>query len=157
MNTYVLSYRNDPLVKTKNSASTFTPSSLEFIALRQNLGITHCYDTVTRQIYVKGSDESGYRGEWYTLDNSRKITVTSWSPNVVTLALGSPVFHKTSDILVLNQNYNSGWYGEKNGKLYPAESLHGLLSIPVTSTDQSVTFRFLPYRGFFEQMKRAVN
>lgn len=127
----------------------FTPWSLEYSAIRKNIGVIDCYDSITATRHAMGSDDARYRGEWYLLNGARTATQSYWSPQKLLFVLDE---QEADDVLVVNQNYYPGWYVTLGTKQRPAENHGGLLAVSVTAQDREITFAFIPYRYLIDQL-----
>ncbi len=132
-------------------SKVFSPYSHEFIALRENIGTVSCYDAITDTVFAVGNDDESYRGEWYTALGDRKVTLVSWTPHSISLAVERGKTN-TADMLVLNQNYYPGWYVHEENQLRPAYNYKGLLASPINEHSQRITFVYKPYRGLLDQV-----
>jgi len=68
-----LSYRPDIIPKSLENTMMFSPWSLEYIALQNNISVINCYDSITKKRYATGKNSPDYRGEWYMENNSKKL------------------------------------------------------------------------------------
>ena len=79
--------------------------------------------------------------------NSSRISenISFWSPNkiVVSVSFVSNT-SSASDILVLNQNYISGWHATVDGTPREVLNVNGLLGVAVDSSDREVVFYYSP-------------
>jgi hypothetical protein len=80
-----------------------------------------------------------YRGEAYLVNNEGSASITEFSPNRIVV----DVYAKQKDLLVLNQNYYTGWSvkGNRRGR---AKNFKGLISHPVNPGHQQIIFYYLP-------------
>lgn len=112
-----------------------------------NHGLLNCYERflVTPAAFPKSSLSgvvyADYPGEAFLNNSKQSETISFWSPNKVLVSLSKVV---DKDILVLNQNYISGW--KINADRNPREVLNvnGLVGVAVTSSDREVMFDYSP-------------
>jgi len=143
------SYAQNIIPKQYENTDTFTPLSLEYVAIQNNIGTTQCYDSITEKIAAKPLESFDYRGEWYLKYGPGNVALKYWSPNVFifNLTLNKPNQH---DLLVVNQNYFPGWFVSLDGKKWQeAKMENGLIAAKVSQVNKTITFKFLPYRKFF--------
>jgi hypothetical protein len=115
-------------------------------AVLLNIGNANCYcafselaqNKVTSKV-LNGKINPLYKGEAYLLHGSGNATLSSFSPNVVTINLDA----RANDTLIFNQNYFAGWYTK-----YPTDktvlSYNGLISVNVQPSDKQITLSYLP-------------
>lgn len=116
-------------------SSTYGASSSHYPALLMNAGAVNCYETafVPRRAVPRGN--ASYRGEAYIAEGSGVVGTSEWSPNRLryTINVWEP------GVLVVNQNYASGW-AASDGR--PVESHDGLISVKVGLSDHEVELRY---------------
>jgi hypothetical protein len=84
-----------------------------------------------------GVGDKGYRGEAFIPEGAGTATVTSWTPNAVTVEVHGA---QAGEHLVLNQNYDPGW-SASGRKL---ENWKDTLSAGLDAADATVVFRYRP-------------
>src|SRR5262249_15330042 len=77
---------------------------------------------------------SDYRGEQY-LERPGQVTARAWSPNRLAYSVASP----TSNVLVVNQNYDPGWQAEPGASVFDDRG-RPAVSIPAGQTTVSLTY-----------------
>ena len=118
------------------------PYTNMFPILLENKGTVNCYEKMNLGINSEAKEDwrgkllLDYRGEAYLVGKMGNVSITYFSPNRIKVSVNST----DEDILVLNQNYDSGWKSDKK----KVESYHGLISTRVTSKDKEITFYYLP-------------
>lgn len=105
--------------------------------LLHNTGTSNGYDALPIPVHVLPRNSAGYRGEFY-FQNGGVPQIVSWQPDRWQLRLGA----STTDILVVNQNFDPGWKTDPPAKLVNAG---GLLGRPVSPSDRSMVFYYLPF------------
>ncbi len=67
------------------------------------------------------------------------VYISSWSPNKITITVNA----SDHGLVVLNQNYYSGWNvrGDRDRKI---EEIDGLLAVRVSPEDERIELRYLP-------------
>lgn len=118
-----VSYVANTIPADAEHTKAFLPYSYEFPEVRNNTGVIQCYDAITGKTFATGTDQEGYRGEWYTLHNTRSVSLVSWTPHAVQIALG-PASSDRPDALILNQNYYPGWHVRTGQNVSPAHNIH---------------------------------
>ncbi len=87
-----------------------------------NMGTLECYEYTDIKTNAVGYDQGGYKGEQY-LTGPGMLKLTRWTPNA--LSYDVTVFAPT--VLIVNQNYESGWHlAEGVGKV---SSENGLIAV----------------------------
>jgi hypothetical protein len=124
----------------------FEPWSAEYKALRNNIGVINCSYTLTGTVAAISSTNSAYKGEWYTQQDSRVISLIKWTPQEISLSLAKKNSQLKEDILILNQNYFPGWYVKRGTMLTEAENTNGLISTRIHE-EKTIQFIYLPYRA----------
>lgn len=76
---------------------------------------------------TRPADDIDYQGEFYLLGGSGAVTVTSFTPNKITLSVNV----QDRDYLIVNQNYDSGW--KTPGRVILNHE--GLLAVEVSPAD----------------------
>ncbi len=115
--------------------------------LRANSGVLREYENIAvPRGKIRLVSDADYRGEAYLVREHGTARTTHWSMARVEIALDV----QSTDRLVLNQNYFSGWKVVRHGtdgtiERVPAEaSAEGLVSIAVEPEDQRIEFYYLP-------------
>jgi len=117
------------------------PFSTQYVNMLQNIGTLNCYERVHPEVRAialandEGELNPAYKGEAYLLRQDAKPEV-EFSPNRFTVEVTSG----TEDTLVLNQNYDQGWYSDA-GKVIEVE---GKVGVRLEPGEHSVRFRYLP-------------
>jgi hypothetical protein len=115
------------------------PSGREtFSVARSNQGAVNCYFAPGTN--VKGYNQSGYRGEQYLLgDGSTKLI--NWTPNALDFDVDVP----SSVIMIVNQNYDSGWRVRAGkGVVFPRDRLVAVL-VPAGRQHLVLSYRSDPF------------
>ena len=86
---------------------------------------------------AKGHGDPKYRGEAYTESGKGRATLTSFTPNVMTVEVQDGV---PGDYVVLNQNWDDGW--RANG--VPAINEHDVAAAVIHSPNETFVFRYRP-------------
>tara|TARA_R110002096_G_scaffold16898_9_gene57969 strand:- start:93705 stop:95528 length:1824 start_codon:yes stop_codon:yes gene_type:complete len=104
-----------------------------------NRGALHCYEAVYLPIAAQMPGE-GFRGEEF-LEDGGDIHRTYWGPN----ALDFEIRDGPATVLVVNQNFYSGWTAEPQGRVF---SLEGRLAVevPAGTTKVSLRYQSNPFR-----------
>jgi hypothetical protein len=84
-----------------------------------------------------GDDDPDYRGETYVAETTATATITSWTPNEVTVHVEHA---RPGDHVVLNQNSDPDWTADGQ----PAVAYRDALAAVIQTPDQDVRFRFRP-------------
>ena len=105
----------------------------------KNKGAINGLDDIPRPRNALIRESPLYKGESFLLNDKGESSISYFSPNVVKVKVNVP----ENDILVLNQNYDTGWKvkGTRDNRVI---STKGLASVAVTSQDHLVTFYYLP-------------
>ncbi|HUO03846.1 MAG TPA: hypothetical protein VMU16_01490 [Candidatus Binataceae bacterium] len=104
-------------------------------AARANLGVIDCYADVIPDTRVQGYDQPGYRGEQYLLGPGT-VSIARWTPN----QLDFDVDASAPTVLVVNQNYDSGWrITEGDGNVIAED---GLLAVRLPAGNQRIRIAF---------------
>jgi len=100
-----------------------------------NMGALECYEYTDIKTNAVGYDQDGYRGEQFLIGPGT-VTLTRWTPNVLSFDLSSPGTNQ----LVVNQNYNEGWrISEGQGELF---NNNGLIGVHVPAGSQHLTLQY---------------
>jgi hypothetical protein len=86
---------------------------------------------------AKGVGHQAYRGEVFVEDGPGTATVTSWTPNEVTVQVHGA---QPGDRVVLDQNWDSGWSASPG----PAAEWHETVSTLLHDSDATIVFRYRP-------------
>lgn len=106
-----------------------------------NSGILEAYEVVkVKSEGVRAFGEEGYRGEVFLAGGRGDADVAFFSPNKVVINVQA----RQPDILVMNQNYYTGWRVLSAGPSYPAEPYDGMVSTPVPAGKAVYEFYYLP-------------
>ena len=152
-----LSYIAEKIPINKRHTSTFSPWSLEYLAIKNNQGVINCYDSITAKKFSIGEDSQYYRGEWYLENNTGSVNLISWSPNQFVFKVSISDENKIKDTLVINQNHYPGWYVEIDGHRKKAKSFHGLLATDISGKEKLIAFKFLPYHNLLSRVLTKEN
>lgn len=105
-----------------------------------NYGTTkNCYENIPFKIAALCETDPAYRGEHYLLNNNGRIKNINWSPNAIEFYLEI----NQNDTLIVNQNFNSNWKAEINGKKAESLNTNGLLSVNVTPASTHITLYYI--------------
>ncbi|NQT89695.1 MAG: hypothetical protein HQ558_00375 [Candidatus Omnitrophica bacterium] len=106
-----------------------------------NSGILDGYEVLfIKRGGVEVASSRRYKGEAYLADDSGIVTIDYFSPNKIVVTTQA----KKDSMLVLNQNYYSGWWVVKDGRCVRAEAYDGLIATKVSAGKTRATFFFLP-------------
>lgn len=126
-----------------------------------NHGLLNCYERFLAapaafpQSSLSGILYADYPGEAFLNSSRTTENISFWSPNKIVVTLSgvsdlisdssaSASYSASSDILVLNQNYISGWQVRVDGIDRDAMNVNGLVGVSVTSSDRKVVFWYSP-------------
>lgn len=112
--------------------------SNQYLPLLQNKGVVDAYETLPFRRYVNAAGDTGYKGEYYLLQEGKSELLT-WSPNKLKFHVRS----NSPNRLVINQNYWRGWHSS-SGVISNHE---GLLAVDLHAGEYDVSISYLP--GFF--------
>ena len=109
-----------------------------FDTVFNNRGAVNGFDTVGRQIKTRvlPREDARYRGECYLERGFGQITNYFFTPNVLKINLR---MHK-GDLLVVNQNYFSGWRSSVGNII----NRNGLLAVPLRKSNTSISLYYFP-------------
>ncbi|MCL2447390.1 MAG: hypothetical protein FWD17_00430 [Polyangiaceae bacterium] len=125
----------------------WAPNTLPLVIA--NLGTTDCgsffqfhnyyrdQHNHTPGLGAKGQGEPGYRGEAFVVEGNGSASITSWTPNEVTVAVTGA---KPGDHVAIDQNYDPGW--SANGRA--AVPLDDLTTAVVREGETKLVFRYRP-------------
>ncbi len=130
--------------KTKEIIPIWSSSPLisQYPNFLQNLATIDCYERVHPSIkavpafFDTGEKYAYYYGEAYLAETNESQKLEYFSPNKVKVRVNT----NEDNILVLNQNYDSGW----KAKSRQVFSYKGLIATKVSSSDDIVEFYYLP-------------
>ncbi len=124
--------------QTKEFFQTDGDAKKMFATIYNNKAVVYAYDSFSNQIQTKviPKGRKDYRGEYFLEGNSGEARQLFFSPNKLKFNLN--VYQ--DDILIINQNYFSGWRSSI-GKVINHD---GLIGIPVSKKDHDVTVYYLP-------------
>jgi len=118
-----------------------TRSSMYPIFL-SNSGILDGYEVVNvKKGDVRIESHPEYRGEVYLLRSNEDVFIKSFSPNKIVVDFTV----NNADILIVNQNFYTGWKVKKGLQTVQAEPFNGLISTHIEPGHQRVVFYFLPF------------
>jgi len=109
-----------------------------FATIYNNKAVVYGYDTFGNQIQTKVIPKGckDYRGEYFLEGDSGEARQSFFSPNKLKFNINL----YQDDVLIINQNYFSGWRSSA-GKVI---NYGGLIGIPVSKNDYEVTVYYLP-------------
>jgi hypothetical protein len=84
---------------------------------------------------AKGKGDTAYKGEVYTATQKGTAEIQTWTPNVVTVRVTDAT---PGDMVVLNQNYDSGWSANGAG----AANYHEAVAARIDTPSQVFVFRY---------------
>jgi hypothetical protein len=132
-------------------ASDWAPPNMP--SMRANVGVLDCNTFPGFNSYYRDKqnhtpglgavarDDTAYHGEAFVTGNGGTAHIDEWTPNAVVVSVhGAHV----GDLVVLNQNWDPGWRANGSAAL----DYRSTIATPVGSSDEVVTFRFIP-RFFF--------
>lgn len=141
---YPVNYTYAPSVKMPKSFyydNTYLPWGSEYTATKNNTGTINCYEPIPVAQNAKGKDDKNYKGEFYLVDNKGKVDIKYWSPNRIVIDVANL---SGTDILVINQNYDSHWLVDLKGTMVKSQNYKGLVSFPVNHP-QEINFVYNPF------------
>ncbi len=108
-------------------------------AFLSNIGTINGYETANVPRNAVAASSENYRGEIYLQGTNGSVYISSWSPNKITITVNA----SDHGLVVLNQNYYSGWNvrGDRDRKI---EEIDGLLAVRVSPEDERIELRYLP-------------
>lgn len=86
---------------------------------------------------AKAIGQPGYQGEVYVAEKRGEASIVRWTPNAVTVQVGHA---RPGDHLILNQNWDPGWYVNGRRSLNWAD----LPAVVLSSERETVVFRYVP-------------
>ncbi|MDZ4694771.1 MAG: hypothetical protein SGI86_06440 [Deltaproteobacteria bacterium] len=132
----VFTQRSDSRHRGSMRREHYTELSVDVAANRGNLV---CYDPNSPQIFARPRFPSLPEAELVLSPTAaRSAETTDWSPNAVEIKI--PRLNEPA-LLVLNQNYASGWTVDDGRQLRP---FHGLISTLATPDDESIRLVYRP-------------
>lgn len=110
-----------------------------FALLQDNYGVVNAHDSFGDQhaSAVLDRDRAEYKGEYYLAGASGSVRQTFFSPNVLSYAL----VLDTDDVLVVNQNYFSGWKADAGDVC----NYNGLIGVRVKKGVSAVRLYYVPH------------
>lgn len=111
----------------------------------KNQGILNCYErfhvnsSVLSKMSTTSKEYGNYHGEAYIFETNKEQEITFFSPNNIIISL-----ENKEGILVINQNYLSGWKIKIDGKKAVILNTAGLVSTKITKENSVVEFYYLP-------------
>jgi hypothetical protein len=126
--------------------NTFSPWSYEYLKIKQNKGVLHCYDPITSSVSAVGISDEKYMGEFHLLelDDKTKVENIFWSPNKLIFKITN-ASETMNNSLIINQNYYPGWIVVKDtNDCERATSNDGLLTTKFDSSIERIAFEFNP-------------
>jgi hypothetical protein len=115
---------------------------LQYKAFLENHGVWNCYErfmptpNTIPKISFSGAVYGDYHGEAYLSSTNEQQIITYFSPNKI-------IVHSNAGLLILNQNYISGWKAEINNENAEVLNTNGLISIYVIE-ESDVIFYYMP-------------
>lgn len=120
-------------------------SSSQYQAFLNNNGIWNCYErfhplqvALPKESSV-GAQYGNYHGEVYVYETNEALDIHEFSPNKMTILVDNK-----EGIIMLNQNYVSGWKVKIDGEKSTAINTDGLVSAKITAENKEVVFYYLP-------------
>lgn len=104
-------------------------------------GSIDCYEYTLIVSPVRGVGQPGYRGEQYLLDTG-EVKLMRWTPDKLSYAVDTP----TSNTLVVNQNFDTGW--RLRDGIGWMVAIDGLLAVAVPPGTQTITLVYRPISFF---------
>ena len=115
--------------------------SSQYPVFLSNSGILDAYEcAAVKRGEVRTVSDPRYRGEVYFMNEDGKIFDMSFSPNTIR----ADVEAEKTDILVVNQNYFSGWRVKSDGIALRPAVYKGLLAVRLGPGRHKVIFYYLP-------------
>ena len=115
---------------------------MQYSSFLDNQGIWNCYErfmpelkTLPRMSF-SGNEYGDYHGEAYLSATNEQQNITYFSPNKI-------IVRSKPGLLMLNQNYITGWKAKINGRNADIVNTHGLVSVNVWQ-ESDVEFYYLP-------------
>jgi hypothetical protein len=104
-------------------------------------GLEGAYEKINvKRGAVRIETDAEYKGEVYLAKSGQKLTARLFTPNKIAVDF---TVHE-QELLVLNQNYYTGWKVQKGNKVFPAVSYNGLIALPVSEGHHHVIFFYMP-------------
>jgi hypothetical protein len=122
-----------------NSYGMYTSFGALMPAFLSNIGTINGYETANVPRNAIAASSENYRGEIYLQGTYGSAHISSWSPNKITITVNA----SDHGLVVLNQNYYSGWKvrGDRGRK---TEEIDGLLAVRVSPEDERIELHYLP-------------
>ncbi len=117
-------------------------NSQQYKTFLENHGIWNCYErfmpnpSTIPKISFSGIDYGDYHGEAYLNSINEPQQITFFSPNKI-------IVHSQPGLLMLNQNYITGWKAKINNQQAEVLNTNGLVSVNVNQ-ESDVTLYYLP-------------
>lgn len=106
-----------------------------------NEGSIDCYEYTTIVSPARGFGQPGYHGEQYLL-NPGEVKLIRWTPDKLSYVVDTP----TSNTLVVNQNFDTGWHLRDGiGWIVPID---GLLAVAMPPGKQTIALVYRPTSFF---------
>ncbi len=131
-----------------NFAPDYGPPSLP--AEMTNIGTIECVTFPGLNVYAardrsghtpglgaKGRGDPAYKGEAFVAEGAGAATITSWSPNAITVHVTGA---RAGEHVVVNQNWDAGWSANGSRAVDWADTIAAEVSGP----DVTVVFRYWP-------------
>jgi hypothetical protein len=122
-----------------NSYGMYSSFGALIPAFLSNIGTINGYETANVPRNAVAASSENYKGEIYLQDTNGSVYISSWSPNKITITVNA----SDHGLVVLNQNYYSGWKvrGDGGRKI---EEIDGLLAVRVSPEDERIELHYLP-------------
>jgi hypothetical protein len=104
-----------------------------------NIGTINGYESADVAREAIPATSAAYQGEVYLLDTAGSAHISDWSPNKITINVDA----SDEGLLIVNQNYYSGWH-VRGGKTDKPENKNGLLAARVSPDDRQIELYYLP-------------
>ncbi len=119
----------------------------QYSTFLNNKGIWDCYERfypavqgAIPKMTFSGQRYDNYKGEVYSAETGEEQQITYWSPNKIKINV------KVADdgILILNQNYISGWKAKVDGVNQVVLNYNGAVATTITKKSHEVFFYYMP-------------
>jgi hypothetical protein len=112
--------------------------SSQYPAVQQNLGVVAAYEPIADELgsKVQPSTSEAYRGEVFLAGGHGTVSFAAWSPNRLTVDVDAV----EDDIVIINQNYFSGWRSSEGSVV----DRDGLLALPVSRGRRTIDLVYRP-------------
>ena len=108
--------------------------------VKENKGNIKAPTSVPVQAYVVSSESPSYRGEYYLGEQNGEVGLGYWSPSKLIFKVRAA----SKDLLVINQNYFTGWKAKAGAKNRRIITHNGLLAAYIYPEDSDITFYYFP-------------